>query len=211
MVRLFLPVPWFGDLRMSQPTLRHDSDDAGIAAPDAEYLPAIRLIEQYRELEPLTGDQVLSLLEEPLANRIPIMDYLRTNAQIRALSDALANAKVPKTRQLLCDLLGFREAKSAAPQLVRALADPDPDVRFAAADAIGKLFWFGEVPTRSSNRAGRALLRRLVLERDSGVRLWIIASLGSARFQPARPILEALAGNDDEQLQEFVARSLERV
>jgi HEAT repeat protein len=72
--------------------------------------------------------------------------------------------------------------------LVHALNDSDEDVRWEAADALGRI---GDPST------GYDLFKRLAVEDNRGVRHVLLNSLGWTRYAPALPtLIKALASED---------------
>jgi HEAT repeat protein len=131
----------------------------------------------------LTADRIISLLEEPTEDGIPVYRRIMRRASIRSLIDALQQAASPLTRENVCDMLGERHAVRAVPTLVHALKDPSDGVRSAAADALAKI---------GKASAGPALFEALKTEEEDGTRQMMILALGAVGYVPAIPTLIGL-------------------
>ena len=57
----------------------------------------------------MDAKQIIHLLEAPTQDRRPIFRKVKAEASIAALTDALRIATTPLTRELLADILGYRE------------------------------------------------------------------------------------------------------
>ncbi len=134
-------------------------------------------------MQELTPDRIISLLEEPTDNRIPVYRDIRRRASIRYLIVALQQALTPLTRVNLIDILGERHAARAVPTIIDALRDPCSGVRSSAADALAKI---GKVS------AGPALLDALRIEENDGTRQMLVLALGAVGYVPAVPSLIGL-------------------
>lgn len=117
------------------------------------------------------------------------MRQLEAEALLTTLVEALATAQVPFTRRLIADILGFRQERDAAIPLLRALSDPDADVRAAAADALGKVL-MAHGPECAPN-AGPALMSAFAIEPSAGARAMMAAAMGPAGYREAIPLLRA--------------------
>jgi len=106
--------------------------------------------------------------------------YVLKYATNKQLIEALSIADTDLLRQIICEILGTKKAKTAVPSLVALLNDSSPGVRDEAADALSKI---GDV------RAGSALMRQLDVETDPGIKRTIIVALGSVKCKPSIPIL----------------------
>lgn len=127
----------------------------------------------------MDAKQIIQLLEAPTDDRRPIFQKVKEGAPVAALIEALRLATTPLTRQLLADILGYREEKAAVPVLINALQDSSPEVRNSAADALSKI----EDP-----RAGEALMTQYIQE-DDDIRQTLAIALGAVGYRPAIPYL----------------------
>jgi hypothetical protein len=154
---------------------------------------------------------ILALLEQPTDDRRPLVNRLRREASVNDLTQAVRFAKKPLTKQILIDILGNRHAKSAVPALIEALSDEDEKVRFAAADAIGKVY-LSDHSQRQKLRleAGEALHHAFQNERSSGVKEMLVSALGALRYEPALPEIRAALDDPDIGLQEAARWSIDR-
>ncbi len=140
-------------------------------------------------------EDVIQLLEAPTADRRPIKHYLMRKALITILIEALAKSKMPRTKRILCDVLGSRHAKSAIPILISCLNDHDWEVRNDAAEALANI---------RSSKAGKALLQHLINDP-----LPVYAgSLGAIGYYPAIPSLIEALRNPNPKLRGTAAWSL---
>jgi HEAT repeat protein len=89
---------------------------------------------------------------------------------------ALQMTDSPEHLLVLTNVVGmrFRNAKSAAPALIGLLQHPNDEVRYAVADALGKL----RVAT-----AGKAMLEALPGEESPTVRAMLLSGVGAARVR----------------------------
>lgn len=147
----------------------------------------------------MNAQEIVRLLEEPTENRTPIKERISTEASVEDLVAAMHEPMVPLTRQILCDVLGQRQATQALPELLDALNDPSPKVRSAAADALAAV---GDV------QAGPALLERYQVEEDKDVRVMLAIALGAVRYHPAVPDLTQALDDPYSTLQTEAAWSL---
>ena len=151
----------------------------------------------------LTSPDVIHLLERETEDRRPIVDQLRRYVPIRVLAQALRDAERPLTRQLLCDLIGFRAARSAIPELLEALQDHNRSVRASAADAIAKAVGYGgvqPVPDRLIRRVLPTLLRHWETELTPQVRSVLATALGLLGDTSVQPLLQEALGDPHEQV-----------
>lgn len=120
---------------------------------------------------------------------------------MRYLIGALRIARTPAARRSLLDLLGFRMARSAIPDIIGFLDDPNRKVRAAAADALGKAFGYPDRPPPPDRmRDGlTALLRRWDLETRDGIRATVLRGLALVGDPSVRPLLVA-AQNDPNEM-----------
>ncbi|WP_370518217.1 HEAT repeat domain-containing protein [Micromonospora sp. AMSO31t] len=154
------------------------------------------------------------MLECETADRRPVVDRLRRQAPVRVLAQALRVAERPLTRQLLCDLLGFRAARSALPELLEALEDDNRAVRGSAGDAITKALGYGRMqppPGRLIRRILPALLTYWEREPTPHVRSVLATALGVAGDTSVQPLLRAALGDPHEQVRLAAEWSLGRL
>ena len=146
----------------------------------------------------LAGCLALALAAAPLRAQAPTLDQLirAEDARARTPSDlavlrAGAAAADPALRRAAVRGLGRLERGEVLDDVAAALADPDPGVRQAAADAVAQAAARGE---RAAD-ARRALLARLATEPDSAVRGRLAESAGRVRAEgdDAARTAEALA------------------
>lgn len=137
-------------------------------------------------MENLKAQDIIQLLESPSMTFAQL--HLRKHASVKELCRALEFCSKAHTRQVLCDVLGFRHAKSAVPLLVQCLEDSASGVRSSAADALGKI---GDL------RAGAALMNHFQQETELPVRRTLACALGAVGCKPAIPLLiDCLRGSD---------------
>lgn len=94
------------------------------------------------------------------------------------------------------------ELESESPDVARlagALEDDDALIRYGAAEVLGKVFGYREVPPPEEMRrvALDALLSRWPREEDAGVRSTLAQTLALFRDQSVRPLLEAALTDPD--------------
>jgi hypothetical protein len=161
----------------------------------------------------LLAADAIRMLEEDTPDRRPTMDMLRREAPIRALTAALREARRPLTRHLLCDLLGFRMARSAIPELLDALGDSDRGVRCAAADAVGKAFGYPRRPPRPRLVAIAlpVLLQQWDAESTPEVRSVLATSLGLIGDASACSRLERALNDPDKRVRDGARWALDRL
>lgn len=143
----------------------------------------------------LMPEDVVQLLEEHTNDRRPIKHYLKRNASITILIKALEISKMPRTKRILCDILGSRHAKSAIPILISCLADSDWEVRNDAAEALADI---------RSLKAGEALLQHLINDPLPAY----AGALGAIKYYPAIPFLLEALRNPSARLRGIAAWSL---
>jgi HEAT repeat protein len=140
---------------------------------------------------------IIQLLETPSQTFPQLM--LRKRASIKELCRALESCSKSHTRQILCDVLGFRHAKSAVSPLLLCLDDAEASVRSSAADALGKI---------GDPRAGAALMKRFEQENVIAVRRTLAVALGAVGCKLAVPLLINCLTEDDLSLRGCAAWSL---
>lgn len=121
---------------------------------------------------------------------------------MRSLVGALRIAEDPDTRRALLDLLGFRSARSAIPDIIAHLDDSDVDVRAAAAKALGKAFGHIDRPPPSTRVVDglAALLHRWEFEPDDDLRSILVGSLALVGDPSVRPLLIGAQNHADEKV-----------
>ena len=140
-------------------------------------------------------EEVIQLLEAPTTDRRPIKHYLKRKAPITILIEALEKSKMPRTKRILCDILGSRHAKSAIPILISCLNDRDWEVRNDAAEALANI---------RSSKAGDALLQHLINDPLPAY----AGALGAIGYFPAIPFLIEALRNPSPKLRGTAAWSL---
>jgi HEAT repeat protein len=128
----------------------------------------------------ITAEQIIQLLEQTGVDLLPIKISLQRNASVKELVKALSISKKTGTSRILCDILGYRKAKSAKPELIKCLKSRSEWLREDAAEAIGRI---------GGEEAGEELINQLVKRPN----VWIAIALGAIKYAPAIPFLrEAL-------------------
>jgi HEAT repeat protein len=148
-------------------------------------------------MDNLNAAEILRLLAEPSETFLQIR--LRKQASIREMCRALAQTTDAHSRQVLCDVLGFRHAKSAVSLLIECLSDPTEKVRASAADALGKI---------GDSRAGEALMHQFEVENALPVRRMLACVLGAVNYKPAIPHLIQCLQDSDASLRGCAAWAL---
>ncbi|MET8907617.1 HEAT repeat domain-containing protein [Micromonospora sp. NPDC004551] len=162
----------------------------------------------------LTPADVVNALERETPDRRAVVDELRRQAPVRVLAAALKASERPLTRQLLCDLIGFRAARSALPELLEALDDHHRGVRASAADAIAKALAYGGAQPPSSSLTRRVLptlLAHWEKESTPQVRSILATALASVGDTSVQPLLQAALGDPHEQVRLAAEWSLGRL
>ncbi|MBC6456950.1 HEAT repeat domain-containing protein [Actinomadura sp. HBU206391] len=161
----------------------------------------------------LGPEAIVSALEEETPDRRPLMWRLEREAPAPALVGALERARRPLTRQLLCDLLGFRLVRSAVPALADALDDPVVGVRASAADALGKIVGYGSRPAPAGlvDAASAAMRDRWAVEESAAVRGVLAFSLALTGDPSVRPVLESALDDPEEQVRSAAESGLARL
>lgn len=123
----------------------------------------------------LTSKSILEMLNRPVEDRPFVQFRLRDHAPMASLVGALEATDSPDHVLVLATVVGmrFRNAKSAAPALLGFLQHPNEEVRYAVADALGKL---------RVGPAGKAMLEALPSEESPAVRAMLLAGVGAARL-----------------------------
>jgi HEAT repeat protein len=148
-------------LQTVQATQTEDADVREIA------LRALARIADPRAVEPLI--RALANAETWLAPRIADILTRHGAAVIEPLTALLAQSSTNPARAWAANVLGEVRAQAAFPVLVRALDDPDDEVRAKAATALGRL---------GDQRAINHLLERLLTDPAPFVRGRMAATLG---------------------------------
>ena len=131
--------------------------------------------------------QIIYALERPVKHRLPVKRRLERNARVVDLLAALRLSQTAHTRAMLCEILGWRKAKSAVPDLIACLNDADENVRADAAASLGKI---------GAPSAGPALMRQLKKE-EGGRNPEIIAALGAIGYREAEEYLTHMLQDAD--------------
>ena len=121
----------------------------------------------------LTSKSILELLDRPVEDRPFVQFRLRDHAPMASLVGALEATDSPDHVLALANVVGmrFRNAKSAATALVGFLQHPNEEVRYAVADALGKL---------RVGPAAKAMLEALPSEESPAVRAMLLSGVGAA-------------------------------
>ena len=132
-------------------------------------------------MDDLNAAEILRLLAAPSETFLQIR--LRKQASIREMCRALAQTTDAHSRQVLCDVLGFRHAKSAVSLLIECLADPSIGVRASAADAPGVTWIHGSnIGMAESSDGGATTATLWVTESaESGAGDEVIISIAGQR------------------------------
>jgi HEAT repeat protein len=155
--------------------------------------------------ENLTPEQILTRLEESRQQEggsFAVYDHLVRDESLSTVIAALRAARDPVSRQVLCDVLGDRKEEPSIPALLERLDDPAPGVRSAAADALGKVFGYVDVPPPAARRREvlDALLVRWEVEGSDDVRSTLAQTLALLGDPSVRPLLEAAADHPDHKV-----------
>lgn len=140
-------------------------------------------------LRRLSPEQIILLIGGIHGDGYAVKRRILREATVKAARTTLEHRPTPHVRQVLCDILGERRARSAVPALITCLSDPSSGVRGAAADALAKI---------GNPLAGEALLQRFKgLETSMGVRRMLAVTLGAVGYYPTIPsLIEALEEPD---------------
>ncbi len=170
----------------------------------------------------LRADEIISILEAPLdlswrrrkdwdidvasdpaRHFYPRKARLEREASVRELLRALEIAPTPRSRYVILEVLGRRQAKSAVPTIIRYLGNRSPSVRNEAADALMQI---GDV---RDPEAGRVLLKRIDgKERREGIRSTLALALAAIGYRPAIPALIRSLHSDNEVVRRCAASAL---
>ncbi|HET8905965.1 MAG TPA: HEAT repeat domain-containing protein [Ktedonobacterales bacterium] len=142
----------------------------------------------------LSPERIIERLANPTPDRRPLMQEIRQYAPVGDVIAALQmRPKQALTRQILCDILGYRPDTKSIPVLVQSLNDRAARVRRSAADALGKL----ALANIRDVRVGPALLARYLRDRrPDGSPQTMLAALGAVKYAPALPTI--LSGLESE-------------
>lgn len=166
----------------------------------------------------MTAQEVLRLLEAPqdleaikrMANegevhpdhgysrKLRIAKAASIKVLLVALEDALKTCE-EGTVVALCEILGWRRARSATPLLCPLLRSDSRSLRALVADSLGKI---------GGKRAGECVLQALPFETDTMVRPCLILALGDMKHFPAVPFLLDALTEDNAQVRAFAAFGL---
>lgn len=124
----------------------------------------------------LTAKKILELLDRPVDDRPFVQFRLRDEAPMSSVVSALQMTDSPEHLLVLANVVGmrFRNARSAGPALIGLLHHPSDEVRYAVADALGKL---------RGPAAGEAMLEALPGEESPAVRAMLLSGIGAARLR----------------------------
>lgn len=152
-----------------------------------------------------TPEQILARLEasrQEDEGSFAVYDRLVRDEPLGAVIAALRAARDPVSRQVLCDVLGDRKEEPSIPALLERLDDPAVGVRSSAADALGKVFGYVDVPPAPARRREvlDALLVRWEIEESDDVRSTLAQTLALLGDPSVRPLLEAAAEHPDHKV-----------
>lgn len=151
----------------------------------------------------LTPKSILELLDRPVEDRPFVQFRLRDQAPMAALVGALEATDSPDHVLVLANVVGmrFRKAKSAATALVGFLQHPNEEVRYAVADALGKL---------RVGAAGKAMLEALPSEESPAVRAMLLSGVhGAAGLRDGfDELVRGLADDDNWRVRQGAAWGL---
>jgi hypothetical protein len=163
--------------------------------------------------DPLDADAIVRILASPptATPMIVLMELIAAAAEVEAVAAALLSTDDTVLRERLCQVLqwigqglwarerrGDLSATESIPALAVVLGDPNPGVRFEAADAIGRILWREGAEAAGQAYPGLAdeLYRRLVEERDGGTIGKLAVAVAHAKDREAVPYLIELLGNE---------------
>lgn len=146
----------------------------------------------------MNAQEILELLAQPEGGR-ECFRRIKREAQVCDLIAALRLSQTAHARQLLCDLLGYRKAKTAATLLLDCLQDSSEHVRCSTAEALARI---GDPST------GDRLLEHLLSETSEPVRENLAMALGAVGYRPAIPTLVGLLTAPEATLRGVAAWSL---
>lgn len=136
----------------------------------------------------LSAGEILTLLEDTSGNWWQTRRTLLRHASVAQLMEALKQTSAADTRQVLCDLLGYRQAKRAVKLLLAASMEESLGVQCAAVDALAKI---------GDPRSGAQLLDLLEASEDKPPLFsMIVVALGAVRHAPAAASLIALLDHE---------------
>lgn len=149
----------------------------------------------------LKSQLIIKRLETPVKNRYFVKKRIAKSAPAKEIIIALRNSKNKLTREILCEIVGWRRLQSALPELINCLEDRSPSIRSSAVEALGHL--------RNPN-AGEAVYRCFISrsERDKSVKHMGALTLGACRYYPAIPVLIKALKDEDSVLRACSAWAL---
>jgi HEAT repeat protein len=147
----------------------------------------------------MDAQEIIRMLEESTKDRRSVKHQIDELASLEELIEAVKQAKMDLTKQILCELLGNRHDDSVVDVLLPFLQDDSLGVRGEAADALARI---------GNTRAGKPLMDNLFIEADPGMQRALVLALGAVGYNPAIPYLIGLLGNPDETLRGCAAWSL---
>lgn len=124
-------------------------------------------------------------------------------ASVQSLRHAISIAKSGLTKGNICEILGWRKARSAIPELITCLRDRSPYTRQEAVDALGRI---------GSSEIGSILLAHFTsYERNADVLSTYAYSLGWLAYRPAIPALRKALFHQEGLVRVCAAEALSRL
>lgn len=137
-------------------------------------------------------DEIIALIRDHGREGRRRIEVAHGPGDTEVLCRALGEADEARVRAVLCNILASLADPEALPCLLDALADDDPGVVAAAADAIGNSAYDQPVAPELERRLGETLLDLLEgPQRPREVRTGAEYALGLLRYRPALPALTA--------------------
>jgi HEAT repeat protein len=158
-------------------------------------------------------DQIAETLrQQGLAGRRQIEAQASGPDDILALGTVLAAAPESRVRAVAANILASLADPISLPGLLAALADPDPAVIAAAADAIGNSAYDQALPEELRRELGDRLLALMTDDaQPREVRTASQYALGLLRFEPALPALIAALDDDEAMIRWNSAEALAHI
>lgn len=157
-----------------------------------------------RERRKWSSEDVLDLLaRRDLVDVRPVMTRLTREISVFELCKAMKNSSDLELKVLVVDMLGHKGARSAAPVLSDLLGSVDEDIRYAAADAIGKIYMTRPARRpRWQRQIGRALVEAHEAATDDGERAMMLSALGAVKYRPSTALLMKNLDSENEDVRQ---------